>query len=106
MSAAARFLVFLLCAVKISSFRFEGLARADVVVVGRDWASKELRWEVKEREVEEEISCFGGRVGRGTPYREEVSAGMLARLDEVLKFGCCFGIESSGAGIFKPVQFW
>ena len=36
MSAAARFLVFLLWAVKMSDFDLEGRARADVVVVGLD----------------------------------------------------------------------
>ena len=68
MSAAARFFAFRLWAVKMSSFRdLEGRGRAAVLVVGRVCARREESCEVKEREVEVEISCFGARVGRGMP---------------------------------------
>ena len=38
---------------------------------------------MKERAVEEDISCLGGRLGRGTPYREGDSAGILSQLRRV-----------------------
>ena len=53
----------------MSSFRFlDGRGRAAwVVVEARGWARREESCEVKARAVEDEISCFGGRDGRGIP---------------------------------------
>ena len=52
----------------MSSFRdFEGRGRAAVVAVGRVCERRDESCEVKEREVEVEISCFGARAGRGMP---------------------------------------
>lgn len=74
MSARARFLVFLLCVLNISSLDvFEGRERAVVVVDGweeEDWARRVESWDVNAREVEETgISLVGLRpaLGRGTP---------------------------------------
>ena len=65
-SAIARFLVFLLWAVKIEGLDLEGRARAVVQGWEADWARREVSSEVKDKVVEEDISL--ARVfGRGMP---------------------------------------
>lgn len=67
MSAAARFLAPRLWEVKMSSLpvlRGRGRA-AEVLVVGRVVARREVRCEEKEREVDVEMGFLGVRVGRG-----------------------------------------
>lgn len=65
----------------MSSLRdLEGRGRAAAVVLALPvWARREERWDVNERVVEEEISCFGGREGRGIPYKDGV---LFAILDD------------------------
>ena len=57
-SLRARFLEFLLWVEKISSFRLDGRARAEVVVWGFEWARRALRVEVKAR-LEEDVVDSG-----------------------------------------------
>ena len=67
MSARARFLVFLLWAVKMEDFKdFEGRVRPDVGAV-EGLARREESWEVNARVVEEDISLDLVDLGRGRP---------------------------------------
>lgn len=70
-SARARFLVFLLCVLKIEGFIFEGRGRAAVVVLEEEeevegWARREDSWLVKAR-VEEVRISLARVLGRGMP---------------------------------------
>lgn len=69
MSAAARFLAPRLWEVKMSSLavHLEGRGRTVELLLERVLARREVRWEVKEREVEVEMGFWGARVGRGMP---------------------------------------
>lgn len=67
MSARARFLVFLLWAVKIEDLEdLEGRMRPELGAV-EGWERREESWEVKARVVEEGISLDLVVLGRGRP---------------------------------------
>lgn len=69
-SARARFLVFLLCMLKMDDLTLEGRGRALVVeeVEVDVWARREESWLVKAMVEEVEIS-LARALGRGIPYR-------------------------------------
>ncbi len=67
MSARARFLVFLLWAVKMEDLEdLEGRVRPEVGAA-EGWESSEESWEVKANVVEEDISLDLVLLGRGRP---------------------------------------
>lgn len=71
MSAAARFLAPRLCEVKMSSLEdLGGRARAvavEVFLLEEDCERREVRWEAKVRELEDEIVDLGTFLGRAMP---------------------------------------
>ena len=87
MSAAARFLAPRLCEVKMSSFvDLEGRGRAEDVAVFLlvVWERREVRWEAKVWELEEEIVDFGAFLGRGVPERSPFLSDAMIRSCEVV----------------------